>query len=97
MYNPIDILNNFKSVTWKRIKYFLLDFLFVARERTNQRFLYRPKKPSTSSELTAKGFSTSRRAPLVNLELRKNHPLFVDYHFGLLTWRLDHHEEKKSS
>lgn len=93
MYNPIDNLNNFKSVAWKRIKSFSLNFSFITREGTTHQKPLSKLKPGISSEPTAKGISTSRRDPLVNLELRKNHPLFVDYHIGLLTWRLDHHEE----
>jgi hypothetical protein len=93
-----NILDNIKALfPWKRVRYFLLDVLCIFRERPiHQSSLSEFKKLSVISEFTVEDFSSSHRDPIVNLELRKNHPLFVDYHFGFLRTRLGHHGKKES-
>jgi hypothetical protein len=83
MDHPSNILNNnVKDLfAWKWIRYSLFNVLSLFRERVAyQKSLSKRKKWNATSESIARDFSPSHRDSVVNLELRKNHPLFVEYH-----------------
>jgi hypothetical protein len=80
-----------------KVRYFLSNAFVIIRQRlTYQSSLSQFKKPTAISESKVESSSLLHIGPVVNLELRKNHPLFVEYHFGFLRGGLVRLEKKKS-
>jgi hypothetical protein len=84
MDHPDNTLNNITSIfAWKPIKYLFASVLLIGRGRLfYQESLSKFKKLGVSSDPKVENsFSLLGRGPITYLELRKNHPLFVDYRF----------------
>ncbi len=79
MHHPSNILNYLESsFAWKGIRYFLPTFL-QRKEQVYQKSISKPKRPIVNSKFITK----SSRSPIINLELRKNHPLFMEKIFRI--------------
>jgi|GEM_PF-2425755 hypothetical protein len=74
----------------------LSDFLFIIGQRlTYQGSPSRFKKPRATSEPEVGSSSSLHGDPTINLELRKNHPLFVKYYFSPFKREVKIHGKKK--
>ncbi len=95
MYHTSNILKNLKlSFAWKSIWYFLLDSNLGERVEHKKLSLMLKKLQVVSRDKT-KGLSLVPRSPLVSLGLRKNHPLFVEYHFRSFDREVNNHGKNK--
>lgn len=83
MDHPSNILDNIKPLfTWKRVRYFLFNILFIVVKRlTSHSSLSRCKKLHITSKSPNGDFSLSHGDLIADLELRRIHSFFYEIPF----------------